>query len=139
MAISGTLNLPGDKSISHRASLLNSIATGTAHVSNFCVGDDRSSMLRCLRGLGADLIRHVDCAVRNSDECFKITGKGLYGLTEPGNVLNAGHRATTMRLVSGLLAPQSFLSVITVDTSIRSRPLDGILTPIEKMGARPQG
>tara|TARA_B100001123_G_scaffold105661_2_gene122745 strand:+ start:1474 stop:2793 length:1320 start_codon:yes stop_codon:yes gene_type:complete len=137
--LSGTLSPPGDKSISHRASLLNSIATGTAHVSNFCVGDDRSSMLRCLRGLGADIIRHVDCAVSNSDECFKITGKGLYGLTEPGNVLNAGNSGTTMRLVSGLLAAQPFFSVITGDKSLRSRPMDRIIKPLEKMGARIQG
>ena len=61
--IEGDVVPPGDKSISHRAALLNSIADGTAHVSNFCVGDDRVSMLRCLRGLGVRIRRHADCTV----------------------------------------------------------------------------
>ena len=59
--IEGEVVPPGDKSISHRAALLNAIADGTAHVSNFCVGDDRASMLRCLRGLGVPIRRHSDC------------------------------------------------------------------------------
>ncbi|PZC50569.1 MAG: 3-phosphoshikimate 1-carboxyvinyltransferase [Chloroflexi bacterium] len=96
-------------------------------------------MLRCLRGLGADISRHVNCPISNADECFKIIGQGLHGLTEPVNVLNAGNSGTTMRLVSGLLAAQPFFSVITGDKSLRSRPMDRIIKPLEKMGARIHG
>ena len=135
----GTLTPPGDKSISHRAALLNSIAKGTAHVSNFCVGDDRSSMLRCLRGLGTRITRHSGCSVTQSDECFQIQGNGYYGFSEPGSVLNAGNSGTTMRLVSGLLAAQPFYSVITGDASLRSRPMDRIIKPLSRMGADIRG
>ena len=135
----GTLAPPGDKSISHRAALLNSMAQGTAHVSNFCVGDDRTSMLRCLRGLGTRIIRHSACSVTQADECFQVQGNGYYGFSEPVSVLNAGNSGTTMRLVSGLLAAQSFHSVITGDASLRSRPMDRIIKPLSQMGADIRG
>ena len=61
--LNGTIRPPGDKSISHRASLLNSISTGVSHVSNFCVGDDRSSMLGCLRALGVNINKHTNCGI----------------------------------------------------------------------------
>ena len=76
----GMVKPPGDKSISHRASLLNSISKGVSHVSNFCVGDDRSSMLGCLRGLGANITRHTNCKISGAEECFEIIGSGLHGL-----------------------------------------------------------
>ncbi len=137
--LEGVLAPPGDKSISHRAALLNSIAGGAAHVSNFCVGDDRASMLRCLRGLGVKITRHLDCEVSGGEECFEVAGNGLHGLAEPVDVLNAGNSGTTMRLVSGLLAAQPFFSVITGDKSLRSRPMGRIIKPLQQMGARIQG
>ncbi|HIC68454.1 MAG TPA: 3-phosphoshikimate 1-carboxyvinyltransferase, partial [Candidatus Latescibacteria bacterium] len=97
--IEGVAVPPGDKSISHRALLLNSIAQGSAHVSNLCVGDDRVSMLRCLRGLGAQIKKHGPCTVSQAEECFEIHGVGADGLVEPTSVLNAGNSGTTMRLV----------------------------------------
>ena len=109
----GTIRPPGDKSISHRAALLNSISTGSSHVSNFCVGDDRTSMLGCLTGLGINIVKHDNCKVSQSEECFEIEGRGLNGLTEPTDVLYAGNSGTTMRLISGLLAGQNFFSVLT--------------------------
>ena len=130
---------PGDKSISHRAALLNSIARGEAHVSNFCVGDDRASMLRCLRGLGARIRRHTACSVTGADECFEVRGQGRKGLSEPDSLLNAGNSGTTMRLVSGLLAAQPFLSVISGDRSLRNRPMSRIVIPIREMGASVMG
>ena len=75
--LEGTIRPPGDKSISHRAALLNSISIGTAHVSNFCVGDDRTSMLGCLRALGAEIEEHSGCTVSGAEECFEIKGNGL--------------------------------------------------------------
>ncbi len=137
--LEGVLAPPGDKSISHRAVLLNSIAGGTAHVSNFCVGDDRASMLRCLRGLGVKITRHQNCESNGGKEYFEVVGNGLHGLTEPVDVLNAGNSGTTMRLVSGLLAAQPFFSVLTGDKSLRSRPMGRIIKPLQQMGAHIQG
>ena len=137
--IEGVAVPPGDKSISHRAALLNSIARGTAHVSNFCGGDDRTSMLRSLRGLGARIERHSSCSVSQGEECFRVRGKGPDALREPTGVLNAGNSATTMRLVSGLLAAQPFLSIITGDRSLRNRPMDRIVRPLVEMGATVMG
>ena len=137
--LEGEVSLPGDKSISHRAALLNSIATGTAQVTNFCVGDDRASMLRCLRGLHVD-IDHEPAA--NGDETqdrFIIHGRGPDGLSEPDGVLDSGNSGTTMRLVSGLLASRPFFSVITGDESLRSRPMDRIVRPLQEMGAQVLG
>ncbi|HAL47566.1 MAG: 3-phosphoshikimate 1-carboxyvinyltransferase [SAR202 cluster bacterium] len=137
--LEGVVVPPGDKSISHRAALLNTIADGSAHVSNFCVGDDRSAMLQCLRGLGGQLRRHESCSVSGADECFEVTGLGIDGLQEPGDVLDAGNSGTTMRLVSGLLASQPFFSVISGDGSLRNRPMARILNPLRMMGATVSG
>ena len=126
---------PGDKSISHRAALLNAISDGRAKVTNFCVGDDRTSMLGCLRGLGVEIEESVEDGV----ETFTIEGMGLDGLSEPSDYLYAGNSGTTMRLVSGLLASQTFFSVITGDSSLRGRPMKRILTPLSMMGARVMG
>ncbi len=137
--VEGTVVPPGDKSISHRAVLLNSIANGTATVSNFCLGDDRVSMLRCLRGLGAQIKRHPSESGDPAEDTFTVYGRGRYGLAEPTGVLNAGNSGTTMRLVSGLLAAQPFFSVITGDKSLRSRPMDRIARPLTQMGAKVMG
>ena len=137
--LEGTIRPPGDKSISHRAALLNSISIGTAHVSNFCVGDDRTSMLGCLRALGAEIEEHSGCTVSGAEECFEIKGNGLYSLSEPADVLYAGNSGTTMRLISGLLAGLDFYSVISGDDSLRNRPMLRITSPLAKMGAAIEG
>ena len=137
--IEGVAAPPGDKSISHRALLLNTIAEGNAHVSNLCVGDDRKSMLRCLRGLGAKIQRHTACPVSHSEECFEVRGVGANGLNEPASVLNAGNSGTTMRLISGLLAAQPFFTILTGDRSLRSRPMKRIVQPLTEMGASVMG
>lgn len=133
--LEGAVTPPGDKSISHRAALLNAIADGEAAVSNFCVGDDRSSMLGCLRGLGVRIERRGD----GESERFIVEGRGKDGLSEPEDALYSGNSGTTMRLVSGLLAAQPFFSVITGDDSLRKRPMRRILTPLEMMGAAVMG
>ena len=133
--LTGTAVLPGDKSISHRALLLNAVASGTAHVSNLCHGDDRTSMLRCLRGLGTRIVKHSGCQVTDAEECFRVHGRGPDGFDEPSSVLNAGNSGTTLRLVAGLLAAQPFFSVISGDHSLRSRPMGRIVAPLTEMGA----
>ena len=138
-ALEGVATPPGDKSISHRAILLNAIAEGTAMVSNLCVGDDRDSILRCMRGLGARIKRlpyHVHDEEDRAMDCFLVRGHGPQGLREPAGVLNAGNSGTTMRLVTGLLAAQPFFSVLSGDRSLRRRPMDRIIRPLTHMGAR---
>ena len=137
--VQGSPTLPGDKSISHRAMLLNSLASGSAHVSNFCEGDDRTAMLGCLRGLGVSIkrVRHTDG--RSCTDCFYVRGRGPSGLREPDHVLSAGNSGTTMRLVAGLLGAQPFFSVISGDRSLRSRPMDRIVRPLARMGAKIMG
>lgn len=133
--LEGVISLPGDKSISHRALLLNSLAPGDAHVTNLCHGDDRSSMLRCLRGLGVKILKHQDCVITEGVECFKIVGKGLHGFSEPTTLLNAGNSGTTLRLIAGLLSGQEFFSVVSGDSSLRTRPMGRITEPLTEMGA----
>jgi 3-phosphoshikimate 1-carboxyvinyltransferase len=133
--LEGTVTLPGDKSISQRAILLNSIASGSAHVSNLCHGDDRASILNCMRGLGVEITAHANCAQTGAEECFLVEGRGPDGLSEPGTVLDAGNSGTATRLVAGLLAAQPFFSVLTGDESLRARPMDRIIGPLSEMGA----
>ena len=122
--LSGTITPPGDKSISHRAAIFNAIAAGTARVENFCPGDDGAATVRVLRQLGAEI---------EQDGLSLTIGKSA--LREPADVLDAGNSGTTTRLMAGVLAGQPFLSVLTGDASIRSRPMDRISAPLRLMGA----
>lgn len=135
--LEGEVKLPGDKSISQRAILLNSIASGTAHVSNLCEGDDRTSILGCMRGLGVEIVEHR--SGRGADEYFEVRGRGSDGLVEPPGVLDAGNSGTAARLVTGLLASQPFFSVLTGDESLLSRPMDRVIQPLRQMGADIRG
>ena len=130
---------PGDKSISHRAVLLNSIARGQATVSNYCPGGDGTATVRCLRGLGAGIRRLPRESADDREVRFVLRGQGPGGLREPAKVLDAGNAGTTMRLLAGLMAAQPFLSVITGDRSLRSRPMDRIVRPLVMMGAQIMG
>lgn len=121
--------MPGDKSISHRALMLNAIAEGEAIVSNLGPGADCASTLRCLKALGVDVESRPDGTVR-------IAGSGLRGLREPGDVLDAGNSGTTTRLLTGLLAGQDFYSVITGDASLRARPMKRVIEPLRQMGGQ---
>ena len=124
----GEIRLPGDKSISHRAAILNGIARGSATVTNFAQSDDCLATVACLQALGVD----IEC---DESGTLRVKGVGGDGLCEPGDVLNARNSATTMRMLSGLLAGQPFLSVITGDSSLRSRPMDRVVQPLRLMGA----
>ncbi len=124
----GEITPPGDKSISHRAILLNSLARGKARLDNFSSGADCLSTLTCLRALGVN-IKPV------SSITLEVEGVGGNGLHEAEDVLNAGNSATTMRLLTGLLAAQPFLSIISGDNSLRSRPMARLILPLRLMGA----
>lgn len=131
-ALVGTLLVPGDKSLSHRAVIFNAIAEGTAVIENFLAGADPLATVSCLRALGVDITVEPQ-----NERSARVTvrGVGLQGLREAGDVLNAGNSGTTMRLLAGLLAGQPFLSVLTGDASLRSRPMDRVIQPLRTMGA----
>jgi len=130
-ALKGEITLPGDKSISHRAVLLNSIAQGKARLSNFSPGADCASTVACLQALGVKIRQ-----VASDPLTIAVQGVGKGGLREAESVLDAGNSATTMRLLTGLLAAQPFLSIITGDDSLRSRPMDRLIRPLRLMGAK---
>lgn len=125
----GTIAVPGDKSISHRAIMFGALAEGITEVTNFLRGADCLSTIRCFRQLGIDI--NDDPA---SDRII-VHGKGLYGLTPPKDMLDVGNSGTTMRLISGILCGQNFPVSLTGDESIQRRPMGRIMTPLTQMGA----
>lgn len=128
--LSGEVIPPSDKSVSHRAILLNSISRGRATVSNLLLGNDCISTMTCLQALGARI--QLDPSSPNT---VRIEGIADQGLHEADNVLDAGNSGTTIRLLTGLLAVQPFLSIITGDSSLRSRPMGRVIHPLRLMGA----
>ncbi|MGB6873944.1 MAG: 3-phosphoshikimate 1-carboxyvinyltransferase [Dehalococcoidia bacterium] len=133
--LEGEVVLPGDKSISHRAVILNSLAKGEAEIDNFAPGRDCLATVKCLRALGVKIGRKGS---RDSPTLL-VSGTGEDGLKEAGNVLDAQDSATTMRLLGGLLSSQPFLSVITGDASLRNRPMGRLIEPLRLMGAEVWG
>ena len=125
--LSGEIRPPGDKSISHRALILNSIARGRARIENLAPGDDLQATMSCLGALGVDITEEGGTLI--------VSGVGREGFREPTDVLHAGNSATTMRLLAGLLAAQPFLSIVTGDESLRARPMDRLIHPLRMMGA----
>jgi 3-phosphoshikimate 1-carboxyvinyltransferase len=127
--LKGSLSVPGDKSISHRAVMFGALAEGKTEVKNFLQGADCLSTIRCFRQLGIQ--------IDNDPTQNRVTvyGKGLHGLSKPSDILDVGNSGTTMRLISGILCGQTFSSVLTGDDSIRRRPMGRILTPLQQMGA----
>lgn len=126
-ALKGQVTIPGDKSISHRAIMLGAIAEGATEITNFLQGADCLSTIQCFRQMGI--------TIENTQDKVVIYGKGLRGLHKPDKMLDTGNSGTTTRLISGILAPQNFTTAITGDESIQRRPMDRIITPLEKMGA----
>ena len=126
-AISGALSVPGDKSISHRYAILAALAEGRSEIHNFSPAADCLSTLECLRRLGISVDIEKDRVV--------IQGKGLRGLKPPKRKLDAENSGTTMRLLAGVLAGQSFASRLTGDASLRRRPMRRVMEPLTQMGA----
>ena len=126
--ISGEARVPGDKSISHRAIMLGSLAEGETRVSGFLEGDDALATLAAFRAMGVGIQRHGEGRV-------DIQGVGLHGLQAPPGPLDLGNSGTSIRLMSGLLAGQAFDSELTGDASLRGRPMGRVITPLRQMGA----
>ena len=122
-----TLTVSGDKSISHRAVMLGSLATGTTEIEGFLPGEDCLSTIRCFRSMGVQ--------IEQNGSSVKVFGRGLRELTAPAGILDCGNSGTTTRLLSGVLAAQHFNSVLSGDASIQRRPMKRIMIPLRAMGA----
>ena len=125
--VSGTLRLPGDKSISHRYGMLASIAEGTSTLENYSTGQDCHSTLGCFSAMGI--------AIHKDGTTITVEGRGLDGLQAPAAPLDAGNSGSTIRMISGILAAQPFTSRIGGDESLSKRPMARIMKPLAEMGA----
>jgi 3-phosphoshikimate 1-carboxyvinyltransferase len=125
--LDGVIELPGDKSISHRYAILAALSEGTSEIQNYASAADCQSTLECLRGLGV--------AIDSGEGRVRISGKGLDGLQEPRRALDAENSGSTMRMLAGVLAGQRFKSKITGDASLRKRPMRRVIEPLRQMGA----
>ena len=130
-SLEGTIPIPGDKSISHRSIMFGSIAEGETRIYNFLIGADCLSTIQCFRQLGIP--------IEIGPDYISVQGKGLHGLTKSDEVLDCGNSGTTVRLISGILAGQSFTSTITGDASIQKRPMNRIMVPLQAMHADIRG
>ncbi|MFW6301716.1 MAG: 3-phosphoshikimate 1-carboxyvinyltransferase [Bacillota bacterium] len=127
--INAKVSVPGDKSISHRSLMLAGIANGQSRISGLLEGEDCLATLKIMKDLGVDI-------TRDNSGTYLVEGNGLDGLKEPADILDCGNSGTTMRLLSGLLAGRPFYSVLAGDSSLNSRPMARIITPLTKMGAK---
>jgi len=123
----GEFSPPPDKSISHRSVIFSSLAKGTSTVRNFLRAEDTFSTMNAFRGLGIEII--------DDGSTLTIHGKGVHGLSEPGDVIDCGNSGTTIRLLSGVLSGNPFFSVLTGDSSLRTRPMGRVIKPLSLMGA----
>ncbi len=126
-SLHGCLTVPGDKSISHRSIMLGALAEGTTEVHGFLQGADCLSSISCFEKMGVQ--------IENQGDIVRIHGLGLHNLHAPSVTLDVGNSGTTTRLMSGILAAQSFTSLVDGDASIRKRPMKRIITPLTQMGA----
>jgi len=129
-SINGEITLPGDKSISHRAVILGSLASGVTNVEGFLKSEDTFSTISAMQLMGTDITWQ--------GEILKIKGSGLHGLKEPKDIIDAGNSGTTARLLIGLLSAQNFPSSITGDKYLQKRPMGRVINPLRTMGAKIQ-
>lgn len=129
--LQGTIQVPGDKSISHRSIMFGAIAEGTTTVSNFLLGEDCLSTIDCFRKLGVD--------IKVDGTNVVVQSKGIDSWEEPKEILYTGNSGTTTRLMLGLLSGTNFHSVMTGDESIGKRPMRRVVDPLRLMGAKIAG
>ncbi|MDH5668303.1 MAG: 3-phosphoshikimate 1-carboxyvinyltransferase [Nitrospira sp.] len=125
--LKGTIGVPGDKSVTHRALILTALAEGESRVFGYCRGEDCLNTMRAFQTLG---IR-----IDETPDCLTVHGKGFWGLSEPNGPIDCGNSGTGIRLLAGLLSGQDFFTVLTGDESIRRRPMGRVVKPLREMGA----
>jgi 3-phosphoshikimate 1-carboxyvinyltransferase len=124
----GEAEVPGDKSVSHRAALLGALAEGVSEVQGYLEAEDCLRTITAIQALGAEV-------TRKGPGHYRIAGGGLRGLSEPGDVIDCGNSGTTARLLAGVLGTQPFWTILTGDASLRRRPMGRIAEPLRAMGA----
>ena len=125
--LTGSIAVPGDKSISHRALMFGALAVGRTRITGLLEGEDVLRTAAAMRALGADISRD------GAD--WVVSGRGIGGLTEPADVLDMGNSGTAARLLAGILATHDFYSVMTGDASLRKRPMSRVIEPLKSTGA----
>ncbi len=125
--LGGTLTVPGDKSITHRAIILSALADGDTAITGYCRGEDCLNTMRAFQAMGV--------RIEETPERLHVRGKGLWGLSEPDSPIDCGNSGTGIRLQAGLFAGQDFFVVLTGDESIRRRPMGRVVKPLRQMGA----
>jgi len=126
--IVGRVRLPGDKSISHRAAIIASLASGRSSITNFATGADCAATVSCLKALGV--------SIQENEGKLMIEGAGPRGLRVPATDLDCGNSGSTMRMLAGVLSGQDFETTLTGDQSLSARPMSRVIEPLELMGAR---
>lgn len=130
-SVRGRLEVPGDKSISHRYAILAALADGPSTLTNYAPGADCQSTLACLAAMGVTVTREP-----GPNGAIHVTGRGLGGLVAPTAPLDCGNSGTTMRLLAGVLAAHPFTATMTGDESLSRRPMRRVMVPLAEMGAR---
>ena len=128
-SIKSRLRVPGDKSITHRALMLATMADGESTITGFCPCADCYSTLACLQLMG------LRASLRNGQETMRLSGMGMRNFSEPDCILPAGNSGTTIRLLSGILAGQNIFAVMNGDQSLNRRPMLRVVEPLRHMGA----
>ncbi|NIO06971.1 MAG: 3-phosphoshikimate 1-carboxyvinyltransferase [Deltaproteobacteria bacterium] len=126
--LKGALNVPGDKSIAHRAVIFSCIAEGKSRIVNLSGGEDNSRTVKAFKDLGVKIWSEGDDLL--------VEGKGWEGLSKPANIIDCGNSGTTMRLLAGVLAGRPFTTTLDGDLSLRARPMRRIIDPLGRMGTR---
>jgi 3-phosphoshikimate 1-carboxyvinyltransferase len=126
--LNGTIKLPGDKSISHRSAIISALANGTTKIENFASSADCASTLECLRKLGVEIERNGSKVI--------VKGVGKKGFIKPKSELDCGNSGTTVRMLSGIVAAQTFSSTLIGDESLSKRPMKRVIEPLTEMGAK---
>ncbi|MCG3112534.1 MAG: 3-phosphoshikimate 1-carboxyvinyltransferase [Candidatus Manganitrophus sp. SB1] len=127
----GTITVPGDKSITHRAVIFSALGEGSSEVIGYLPSEDCERTITAFREMGIA----ISVETVNGLPSLHVQGKGLWGLTEPTGVIDCGNSGTTLRLLTGLLAGKPFFSVLTGDASLRKRPMRRVIDPLQTMGA----
>jgi 3-phosphoshikimate 1-carboxyvinyltransferase len=126
--LSGSVRVPGDKSISHRAVMLGALAVGETTITGLLEGEDVLRTAAAMRALGASVTRH-------EDGTYTVAGRGIGALAEPADVLDMGNSGTAARLLAGILAGHPIFAVMTGDASLRRRPMKRVIDPLSALGA----
>ncbi len=126
--IAGTVKVPGDKSISHRAVMVSALAEGESRIRGFLSAEDTRSTIGMMRAMGVRIVEETPTDLL-------VEGVGLRGLTEPQDVIDAGNSGTTIRIGAGILAAQPFMTILTGDRYLLRRPMKRIIEPLTRMGA----